>query len=95
VGIVDLQDVREVMFDRDRYAELCVRDLMALPAHTVDVSDHMEDVMAAFEASGAWNLPVLENGRYLGFVSRSRLFNAYRKWRREVSGDEETPPASV
>ena len=95
MGIVDLQDVREVMFDRDRYADVCVRDLMAVPAQTVDVSDHMEDVMAAFEASGAWNLPVLEHGRYLGFVSRSRLFNAYRKWLREVSGDEETPPASV
>jgi CIC family chloride channel protein len=95
VGIVDLQDVREVMFDRDRYADVCVRDLMAFPAQTVDVSDHMEDVMAAFEASGAWNLPVLENGRYLGFVSRSRLFNAYRKWLREVSGEEDPAPGST
>jgi CIC family chloride channel protein len=51
--------------------------------------------MAAFEASGAWNLPVLENGRYLGFVSRSRLFNAYRKWLREVSGEEDPAPGST
>lgn len=89
LGIVDLQDVREVMFDRTRYGTTQVRELMAEPLHSVDVNDHMEDVMARFEASGAWNLPVLDGGRYVGFVSRSRLFNAYRKWLREVSGEED------
>jgi CIC family chloride channel protein len=89
LGIVDLQDVREVMFDQERYGTTRVRELMAEPTHTVDVNDRMEEVMAHFEASGAWNLPVLDSGRYIGFVSRSRLFNAYRKWLREVSGEEE------
>ena len=45
----------------------------------------MDDVMAKFEQCGAWNLPVVEGGRYMGFVSRSRLFNAYRKWLKATS----------
>jgi CIC family chloride channel protein len=48
----------------------------------------MEKVMNMFEVSGAWNLPVVDSeGKYLGFVSRSRLFNAYRKWLKETSGE--------
>jgi CIC family chloride channel protein len=39
----------------------------------------MQKAMDKFERSGAWNLPVIENGKYLGFVSKSRIFNAYRK----------------
>ena len=46
----------------------------------------MDDVMAKFEHM-LWNLPVVEDGRYVGFVSRSRLFTAYRKWLKETSLD--------
>ncbi|HAW51667.1 MAG TPA: hypothetical protein DCX54_04965 [Flavobacteriales bacterium] len=39
----------------------------------------MDQVMKKFEETGVWNLPVCENGKYLGFVSKSKLFSAYRK----------------
>jgi CIC family chloride channel protein len=39
----------------------------------------MQSVMMKFEKSGAWNLPVIDEGKYIGFVSKSRIFNAYRK----------------
>ncbi len=87
LGIVDLQDIRQVMFDRRQYLTLRVVDLMTLPIAEVQWNDKMEDVMAKFERCGAWNLPVVENGRYVGFVSRSRLFNAYRKWLKATSLD--------
>ncbi|MFT6797393.1 MAG: CIC family chloride channel protein, partial [Maribacter sp.] len=41
--------------------------------------DGMEQVMAKFQKSGAWNLPVIKKGCYLGFVSKSKLLTAYRK----------------
>jgi CIC family chloride channel protein len=87
LGIVDLQDIRQVMFDRDQYLSLRVVDLMTLPLAEVQWEDKMDDVMAKFEQCGAWNLPVVEDGRYVGFVSRSRLFNAYRKWLKATSLD--------
>ena len=42
-----------------------------------------EKVMEKFEASGAWNLPVLEDEKYVGYVSKSKLFSAYRKLLRD------------
>ena len=87
LGIVDLQDIRQVMFDRSKYQSLTVSDLMTTPLAQVEWGEKMDDVMAKFESCGAWNLPVVEEGKYVGFVSRSRLFNAYRKWLRATNLD--------
>ena len=87
LGIVDLQDIRQVMFDRDRYLSTRVIDLMTMPLAEVEWGEKMDDVMAKFEQCGAWNLPVVEDGKYVGFVSRSRMFNAYRKWLKATSLD--------
>ena len=70
LGIVDLQDIRQVMFDRDQYLSLRVVDVMTLPLAEVQWEDKMDDVMAKFENCGAWNLPVVEGGKCVGFVSR-------------------------
>jgi len=35
--------------------------------------------MKKFEDTGAWNLPVIEEGRYIGFVSKAKIFNTYRR----------------
>ena len=45
----------------------------------------MEKVMKTFDKSGAWNLPVVENGKYVGFVSKSKIFNSYRNVLLELS----------
>ena len=88
LGYIDLQDIREIMFETDRYDATLVCDLMADIEFTVKKSSKMEDVMDTFELSGAWNLPVVDDeGRYCGFVSRSRLFSAYRRWLKETSDD--------
>jgi len=75
------------MFDHTRYESLSVRDLMVLPVATLDLGEHMDAVMDKFDKTGAWNLPVVESGQYVGFVSRSNLFGAYRAWLQEVSED--------
>lgn len=80
VGIVPLEEIRGVMFDRSRYEELKVRDLMVVPQATLELGEHMDRVMEKFDRTRAWNLPVLDQGRYVGFVSRSKLFGAYRTW---------------
>jgi len=85
VGIVPLEEIRGVMFDRERYLEFTVQDLMVVPAATLDLSDQMDQVMSKFDRTQAWNLPVLQGGQYVGFVSRSKLFGAYRNWLQAVS----------
>jgi CIC family chloride channel protein len=78
-GIITLDDVREIMFDEVAREEIIVKEIMQRPPAFVSPDDLMEDVMNKFEITQAWNLPVIENGQYLGFLSKSRIFNAYRK----------------
>lgn len=85
LGVVDLQVIREVMFDRALYETLKVHELMVLPAVSVQTTTKMEDVMKAFERTDAWFIPVLEGDTYRGFVSQTRLFDTYRKWLKDTS----------
>jgi CIC family chloride channel protein len=85
LGLVPLDEVREIMFEREKYDQLKVRDFMVVPSKKVELTDSMDQVMKKFRDSGQWNLPVVENGRYVGFVSRSNVFNVYRKMLIEFS----------
>jgi len=80
LGVVLLDEVRNIMFRPELYNRFTVAKLMISPPATIDVNLPMEKVMQIFEDSGAWNLPVLdEQKRYLGFVSKSKIFNSYRR----------------
>lgn len=77
-GIVMLDNIRDIVFNHDLYESTFVNDLMVVPQAFVSINDPMEYVMKKFERSGAWNLPVVEKGKYLGFVSKSKIFSEYR-----------------
>lgn len=86
-GIVYLDDVREVMFERDKY-DTRIYSIMKQVPEFVYCKEKMESVMTKFEFTGAWNLPVVdETGKYLGFVSKSKIFSAYREQLQQVSHD--------
>ncbi|MFN3555730.1 MAG: chloride channel protein [Bacteroidales bacterium] len=85
LGLVPLDEVREIMFDREKYDKIKVRDMMVIPPKKVELNDSMDEVMKKFRDTGLWNLPVVEDGRYVGFVSRSNVFNVYRKMLIEFS----------
>lgn len=80
LGVVLLDDIREFMFDTSRYETSIVEDFMhAAPEHIFYESDSMKAVMQKFQDSKAWNLPVIKDGKYNGFISKSKLLTAYRK----------------
>jgi CIC family chloride channel protein len=80
VGIVLLDDIREFMFNVEKHECTFVKDYMhAPPEHIFYDSDSMKQVMQKFQDSGAWNLPVIKNDHYTGFVSKSKLLTAYRR----------------
>lgn len=79
LGIVLLDDIRKVMFNQDLYATTYVRDYMTTPPTVVNMEDLMDTVMKKFEDTGAWNLPVIQEGKYVGFVSKAKIFNTYRR----------------
>jgi len=80
LGVVLLDEVRNIMFRPELYQRFTVKELMISPPALINVGLPMGKVMEIFEDSGAWNLPVIDDEkRYIGFVSKSKIFNSYRE----------------
>ena len=87
IGVVSLEEVRNIMFRPELYNRFTVKKLMIYPPEKVDVKDSMDAVMEKFEQTQAWNLPVLDGNKYVGYVSKSKIFNAYREVLVEISDE--------
>ena len=80
IGIIVLDDIRPMMFDTELYNTVFVESLMHAPPEVIFYeTDNMKQVMKKFQDSGAWNLPVIRNGKYEGFISKSKMLTAYRR----------------
>ncbi len=80
LGIVLLDDIRNIMFRQELYHRFTVSRFMTSPPARLYNTESMEQVMQTFDDTKAWNLPVVDQeGHYLGFVSKSKIFNAYRE----------------
>ena len=87
-GYVSLEDVRSDMFRQELYASQHVYNYMHSAPEYVYEGESMDVVMHKFEKTDAWNLPVVKKDRtYLGFVSKSKIFSAYRDELKELSQD--------
>ena len=87
-GYVSLEDVRKDMFKKELYDRMHVYNYMKSSPAYVMADEKMDSVMKKFEKTDAWNLPVVDEERtYLGFVSKSKIFSAYRDRLRQVSHD--------
>lgn len=87
IGVVLLDEIRNIMFRPDLYKRMYVSKFMSIPPAKIDVSDSMDCVMKRFDDTGAWNLPVVDQGKYVGFVSKSKIFNSYRRVLRHYCED--------
>ena len=80
LGILLLDDIRSIMFDQSLYDKIRVEELMhSAPDIIFYERDNMSVIMEKFKETGAWNLPVVKNGIYHGFISKSKLLTAYRR----------------
>ena len=87
-GYVSLEDIRSVMFKYESYDSLHVYNFMKSAPAYVYVNEKMDRVMAKFEQTEAWNLPVVTEDRtYVGFISKSKIFSSYREQLKQVSHD--------
>lgn len=78
-GVVLLDDIRNIMFRTDLYKKMHVSRFMTTTPAVIDVNEPMDKVMSTFDKTNAWNLPVTDKGKYVGFVSKSKIFNSYRQ----------------
>ena len=84
-GMVKMDDVRSMIFHHDLYDTVKIREIMYMPTYHIDPNDSMEIVVNKFETANIYNLAVIENGKYIGFISRARVFSKYRKQIKNVS----------
>lgn len=78
-GVVQLDDIRNIMFRTDLYKKMHVSRFMTAAPAMIDINESMDKVMHTFDKTNAWNLPVVDKGKYVGFVSKSKIFNSYRQ----------------
>ena len=80
LGVLRLDDIRHIMFNSELYDSVEVSSLMHADAGIINYEDdNMNAIMDKFKSSGAWNLPVIKQGKYYGYISKSKLLTAYRQ----------------
>ncbi len=85
MGIIDFDEVRELIFKPEAYNEITIKQLILIPDTIVRINEPMMNVIHKFDKSHHWILPVTdENNQYLGFISKSNIFNKYRKLIKEI-----------
>ena len=79
LGTIKLENIRDILFELESFKDLQVLELMSPPKDYIHVTDSMHSVMKKFDDSGEWNLPVVNmENKYIGFISKSRIFSKYR-----------------
>ena len=80
LGIVLLDNIRNIMFRPELYNRFHVSKFMVSAPAKIVINTPMDQIMQTFDDTKAWNLPVVdENGHYIGFMSKSKIFNSYRE----------------
>jgi len=86
-GLVWLDHVKHLMFKTDLYQTTFVKDLMYIPDPIISTDMSVKEIAEIFEKTDHYNLPVVDNGKYVGFVSRAQVFSSYRKLLKDFSND--------
>ncbi len=86
-GLVELDHIREIMFQPEMYETTAVSNLMVFPPAVIYTTDTMPEVIEKFNETDAWNLPVLQDEKYIGFISKSKMFSEYRKKLVDISAE--------
>lgn len=85
-GHILFDDIRPIMFDRKLYCVL-IENIMVKPQYVIDPDESMEDIVKKFNESRKYNIPVVKDGRYVGYLSRAKVFTTYQETLREISAD--------
>lgn len=87
VGVINMDDVRDIIFNTELYEKVNIVEIMQTPQAIIDKNDNMGKVLETFEETGTWNLPITHQNKYIGFISRSKIFTSYRNLLKEFSND--------
>ncbi len=78
LGLVHMDSIRNIIFNPEKHGKTTVRELMSKPAAIIKLNENLHAVLKKFDDTNQWNLPVVENNKYLGFLSKSSILTKYR-----------------
>lgn len=88
VGIITLDDIREVMLNTDLYDVILAYEIMNTQFYSIDIDTDLINALEMFETDSVWNLAVTDKGKYKGFISKSNIFNKYLSSWSQQQADE-------
>jgi len=78
VGLIHLDDVRNMIFNQELYDKILVKEIMSAPKATLALHENLHSVLTKFDETNMWNLPVTNGKKYVGFLSKSSILAKYR-----------------
>lgn len=78
IGIISIDDIKEIMFKQELYTKLLVKELMRRSTYVITEKHDISAAMRMFDESNLWNIPVVINSQYKGFISKSTILEKYR-----------------
>ncbi len=85
LGMIKLNDIKNLIFEQELYEKITVSELMYMPQFFISPNDPMDVIVDKFKSCGRYNLAVIDEGKYVGFISRARVFSAYRDMMADMS----------
>jgi CIC family chloride channel protein len=79
LGMVYFNDIKNYLFDPDLLNSIIVEEVMRADLTTVSLGDSVGNILNTFDTTGAWSLPVVENNKFLGLISKATMLDHYRK----------------
>jgi chloride channel protein, CIC family len=79
LGLIQLDSIREEIFTPALYDKITAKELMEKPTEIIKYGEDIFSIMKKFEKSSQWNLPVVDKGKYMGFISHSSILLKYRE----------------
>ena len=79
LGMVYFNDIKYYLFDPTLVNSIIVEEVMKTDLTTVSLSDGVGDILNTFETTNAWSLPVVENKKFLGLISKATILDHYRR----------------
>jgi CIC family chloride channel protein len=79
VGLIHFKDIKKIIFEPDKYDKVYIKDIMKKPEIVIDINESVDSIIEKVRAKNIWNIPVVDNGKYKGFISKSSLLSAYQE----------------
>ena len=79
VGLIYFKDIKNIIFDKQDYDKISISELMKEPEIVIDINESLDSIVEKVRMQNIWNIPVVDHGKYVGFISKSSLLSAYQE----------------